>query len=360
MSKINLRRFVDINLQPHVYTNSTGTRNTLALFTPDTSESLTTEFTSLKEVPYSKESSTYKYLEIFFNNGGVKVKVYEGVSYNQITKDTIKSLPIEQIYVGCVTDLSNLDDCYSVLKTLSQSLNSDSTIYGINEKIILAATKSTELDEDSVKNFVVKYSTVLGSEMTIAAYLSQINIDETDSVKDYAFTQENITPEDIGDELFGNLQTNNYNIDVNLTGTIRNCGGNCKDGADLVNNFLRIILQQTCTNKLIELLAQKIKSTTGISKMYAVLSQELERYKNCGYLTTDKIWTDRDLKEIIEGVEYTIIRKGDALNNGYLIKILPMSALTPEERMAHKAPPIRIVIADQYSIRMITIKGDVI
>ena len=371
MSNVNLKRFVDIDIQPHIPQNEITTRDTVALYTYEGTASTTKTFSSMNDVindgTFISSSDTYKYLEMYFNNGGIKAQVYEGISYSDLTTDIIKSLPNEQIYVACVCNDANVEDCYSALKTLTNSLNEDETVYGINEKIILARTKASSgstsaltVDTDLVRHFAVKFSSVLGAEMTIAAYLSQLDVDGVDTVKDYAFTEENIAEENVSDALFGVIIDNNMNTDILLSNAIRNCGGNCKDGSDLINEFTRIILHQTLTNQLVELLTQKIKSTTGISKMYSVIAQELERYKTCGYLTTDKIWTDKTLVISYNNVVYNIISKGDALLNGYVIKILPMSSLSDEDKSKHATPPIYVIIADQYGIRKITINGQVI
>lgn len=360
MSKINLKRFVDINIQPKPESSVLGIRDTVVLFTPDGSLGEYQEFRKLADVTYADTTDTYKYLEMFFNNGGIKARVYEGIAYSDITTSMIKALDNEFICIACVTETAHKQDCYDAMKALAQALEEDADVYGINEKILLASSESSTVDTDKVKNFAVKYSHTLGAEMTIAAYLCQINIDGVDTVQDYAFTQEKITAEDISDNFYGELQTGNFNVDVLLANAIRNCGGNMKDGQDIVNNYVRIILHQTLTDQMLTLLAQKIKSTTGVSKLYAVIAQELEKYKTAGYLTTDKVWLDNDLKVTVNNTDYTIINKGDALLNGYVIKILPMSALTDTDKLEHKAPPIYVVIADQYSIRKITIQGEVI
>lgn len=367
MSEINLKRFVDIDIQPHVTLAASGVRDTVVLFTADGVENASNLFTSMTEVDSYIESlspgvgydTTRAYLQVYFNNGGIKALVKEGVSYSNLTASMIKALDNQYIYIAYAASNSTREACYNAMKTLAQTLNADSTVYGISEKILLASTNVAS-DEDSVKNFAVKYSSQVGAEMTIAAYLSKTNIDGLDTINDYAFTEENITLDIIDDTTYGTVINNNMNVDITLANSTRNCGGNCKDGSDLINEFVRIVLHQTLTEQLTSLLTQKLKSTTGISKMYTVITQELERYRNAGYLTTDKVWTDSDLTVTRNQVTYTIISKGDALINGYHVKILPTSALTTQDKTAHNTPPIYIIIADQYSIRKITINGEVI
>lgn len=367
MSNINLKRFVDIDIVQHVASIVTGTRDTVVLFTSEETDGQEHIVSSLSDANtlYASKPKTLAYLQMYFLNGGAKVRVIENTSYSDITNDVLSSLNNTDICVAYAASDSEKASAYAALKALAIARSAEQTVYGINEKLILAAT-ADENDTASVKNFIVKYATVPGAEMTIAAYLSKIDVYGIDTVYDYAFTQEILsrtTPtlaEDITDTKYGIIIRNNMNVDVYLANAVRNCGGNCKDGADIVNNFVRIVLHQTLTDRLLTLLTQKIKSTSGISKIYTVIANELERYLTCGYLTTDKVWTDEDLKISYNQALYTIIEKGTALTSGYVMRILPFSALTDQDKAQRKAPPIYIVLADQYGIRQITINGEVI
>ena len=136
--------------------------------------------------------------------------------------------------------------------------------------------------------------------------------------------------------------------------------GNLKNGADLVNSYTLIVLHQTLTQRLLELLATKIKGSKGLAQIYATIAQELEAYRSCGYLTTDKIWSEEDLVVTYNSQNYTVITKGTPLNSGYAIKVLPFSSLTVPDKTERKTPPIYVIIADQYGIRKITVNGEVI
>lgn len=361
MSSIDLRRFVNIDIVRHETTISSGSRDTVLLFTAEETDGNQHVISSMSEAEsvYAGKPSTLAYLQMYFRNGGIKVKVVENTIIQNVTNELIDSFDNEYILIAYAAEASQKENVYSSLKTLAQARSVLSTVYGINEKIILASTSSFE-DNTSVKNFAVKCSAVPGAEMTIAAYLSKINVYGVDTIYDYAFTQELISPEDISDEDYGRVIANNMNVDIELVGATRNCGGNCKDGTDIVNEFVRIILHQTLTDRLTSLLAQKIKSSSGLSKIYSVMTEELERYLTSGYLTTDKIWSYDTLSKIHNGQKYDIIEKGTPLTSGYLIKVLPMSALTEQEKQLRRTPPIYVIIAEQYGIRQITINGEVI
>lgn len=369
MANISLKNFVDINIQRSARSKPLGSRGTCVVLTNEGTEGVIENITKANYSDLSQYTQTYKYAKVYFDNDGEELTIITGVAYDT-TDDTttastvagivdiIKELSNENIVVAFALAEQTTDDTsLDVIKAVARAMNSDSTVYGINEKIIIArGTDAT--DTDAIKNLAVKYSTVIGAEMTIGAYLSQIYIYGINTIKDYAFTQEVIVPEEVDNSTFSTLMNNNFNVDIDLQGITRNCGGNTKLSADsVVNTFARIVLQQTLTDRLIALLTSKIQSTDGISKMYATIVDELEYYRSNGFLTTDKIWEYEDWVSE-EGI--TVIEKGTPLLTGYQVKIVPFSAMTPEEKAQHKAPKVYVVLADQYSIRVIQVRGEVI
>ena len=134
---------------------------------------------------------------MFFKNGGVKARII-GQTQLQALEDAISALDDEYICIAYAAPNANVSTTYAALKQIAVSRAANTSIYGINEKIILART-TDKTDDDSVKNFAVKYSSIIGAEMTIAAYLSNVNVYRTDSVYDYMFTQEDLTAEELSD-----------------------------------------------------------------------------------------------------------------------------------------------------------------
>ena len=366
---VDLKRFVDINIKPHVTSQVKGTRDTVRMYIDIHSTELPSVdliVASYANAKASLSEAWFAYIEkeltAYFGNGGNKLHI---VSYTgggstggsgAIIAELQKPENNNEIVV-CFPEQSapGFDAVVSAINGSS---------YGINEKIFVRCTNGIPVsddDEDRRKKVALKYSATKPEVcMTIAAYLSQIDVYKQDSIYDYMFTQENATAETLTDTQYGYLIANNINVDITLANAVRNCGGNCKDGSDLVNEYCRIVLHQTLTDVLIDLLSQKIKNSTGLSKIYTVMCQELSKYVASGYLTTDKCWTDQDMVVTYNGSQYTIIGKGTALENGYLIKILPYESLTEADKLAHKTPPIYVVLASQYGIRMITVNGEVI
>lgn len=374
MNDIDVRRFVDINIKQHVETQISGTRDTLVLYTHEgtrgkISGNTTTSITDNEKLaswaaasaiyPSNTFPDTYKYLSMYFQNAGARVVVIEGIDYDALTVEMIKSLDNQYILVGLCSAKDNATNAYSKLKQIASTREASNDIYGVNEKIIFGRTPTTT-DNDVISNFASKYSTVYGAEMTMAAYLSGIDVYGVSTVNDYMYTAESIDEEVLTDDIYASLVQNNINVDTYFGGNVRNLGGNLKNGADLTNSYVRIILHQTLTERLIELLVTKIKNVDGVGKIYATISKELENYRSCGYLSTDKIWTDKTMTVTVNSKQYTIIEEGTPLTNGYIVKVLPMSSLTDNDKAQRKAPPIYVMIADQYGIRAITVNGEII
>lgn len=376
---IDLKNFVDINIQPAEKSTIEGTRGTVALFVAGTQKTFDVYVDSYENYlnfhKTSIEMTTTQLdttVSIFFTMNGYKLHLIscEFDESGEALISALTNLPTNEIMIMAVDETAMETNVAAEALKAAALHNEQQNVYGIDEKVFITnADVSDDFTEDTelVKNLIIKYGS-RGNEATIAAYLSNINYYETDTVHDYMFTVENYTTQngltnkaiELTNEQYFDLISNNYNVDIDIANSIRNMGGNCKDGEDLVNNFSRIVLHQTLTERLVELLAQKLKSTSGISKIYAAICSELERYKNAGYLTTDKIWTNEDLKISRNGVTYTIIEKGTPLTNGYIVTILPMTSLTDEERTERSAPPIYVILADQYGIRKMTISGEII
>lgn len=200
-----------------------------------------------------------------------------------------------------------------------------------------------------------------GIEMSIAGYLTNIDINRYDSVQDYAFTQEDFNEKTIlpyitvnDNELAKSLLSVNVNFIGELINKSRNLGGNDSNGNSVINMFMLICLHQTLAEKLTSLLITKIKyNQTGLSQISAVLNKELQKYVDNGYLTTNKTWVNDDL--YYKGT--LVIKKNTPLSLGYRYVILPFSSLDPEEVKNKELPDIYILIADSYGIRKIDVFG---
>lgn len=362
---INIKRFVNIDITHHEASTTNSIRDVAVLMTSEGTTSIEDKtFSSLSEFKadstYANLTETSKYAEMFFNNSGIKLHIFCGISSSNDIISTIDKLPNEEIVIAYCGNESEIEKA-ALSMTSNEGSTSDITkVYGINRKIFVARLESAT-DKKSINDFVVKISSITGAEMTIAAYLTTIKIYGSDTIKDYAFTKETIKAETNDDTILGNVLDNNMNVDMTLANATRNLGGNMTNGYDLVNEYTLIVMHQTISSRLVSLLTEKIKGNSGTSAIYTAIASELGRYITNGYLAQDKVWTD-ETKTYTDskGKTYTLIEQNTPLTLGYKIAVLPFSSLSDEDRAAHKCPPIYIFVADSYGIRNITINGEVI
>lgn len=381
MSLVDIRNFVDINIKSKTVASITSTRETTVLFTNDSKliASGSIVFSSLSEVEAKVGASNldssvgYKYAKVYFEAGGVKLKaIYSATITDTVILPLVNNLAEEEIVIG-LCDTAKVGASAEVALALAQKYNAQTASYGVAQKLFLGAIGYTEFTGNtskyanpSVDNFALKVGDLTkqtGCEMTIGAYLSRIDFYGINTVQDYAYTKESLDVTGYPDNLNAivkDVLSNNANITIEIANSVRNVGGNLTSGEDLVNKFSLIVLHQTLSQRVFNTLSQKIKGNSAITALYSSISQELNRYITCGYLTTEKYWTNPDLTLSYNNKTYTLITQGTALTQGFKITILPLSSLTDEDKQEHKAPYIYVILADSYGIRKVVINGEVI
>lgn len=381
MSLVDIRNFVDINIKSKTVASITSTRETTILFTNDNKliASGSIVFSSLSEVEAKVGASNldssvgYKYAKVYFEAGGVKLKaIYSATITDTVILPLVNNLAEEEIVIG-LCDTAKVGASAEVALALAQKYNAQTTSYGVAQKLFLGAIGYTEFTGNtskyanpSVDNFALKVGDLTkqtGCEMTIGAYLSRIDFYGINTVQDYAYTKESLDVTGYPDNLNAivkDVLSNNANMTIEIANSVRNVGGNLTSGEDLVNKFSLIVLHQTLSQRVFNTLSQKIKGNSAITALYSSISQELNRYITCGYLTTEKYWTNPDLTLSYNNKTYTLITQGTALTQGFKITILPLSSLTEEDKQEHKAPYIYVILADSYGIRKVVINGEVI
>lgn len=354
---LNLDKFIKIIIKSGENSSRFASRDTAVLLcdTLNVISPASADYTLLEsredlDKNVSNPSETLKkYVRIFFDNKGVKLKL---VKINGTIKETIKSLDRDLITIAYCSDASS---------RLTKADFPDNITNTSDQKILVTWDTLNDgysyLNENTSQFFIVKYGNP-GVEMTVLAYLTNINGYYYESVQDYDFTVEELREEyytQPSDTIVEGAIVKNYNVDAELAGELRNIGGNDTRGYSLVNDFMMILLSQTLSDKLLNVITSKIKyNQNGLNIIQSTIIQELDRYVNCGYLTKDKVWTD-DTLIVPEG--YTLITKNTPLKQGYKFIILPFSTLTDAEKNNHELPKIYLLLAESYSIRSIEING---
>ena len=375
----------------------------------DSETSGTVKYTKKTDVRYA---NLYKYLKVYFDNGGIKCRLAysdadlstKGANVSDLI-DKISKLDDKYIVIAfCTfgvnpTSTSNLENINSIAKALDEmyygkkastikgntiNLSTKGTVNGIHRKLLLARATYSDYTGSNVyssNSLIVKYATEraddedsskfveqTGDEMSIGAYLSNIDVYSSNLIKGYCYTAENCYPDttdgdiskEVDDTMYESLSKRHWTFVYNLANANRAIGGDTCAGYSFVNEFVLIVLHQTLTNQLIKMLVNKPIDSTVCGLINATLSTELNKYISNGYLTTTKTWYDDNLTVKKNGVTYTIIEYGTNLTSGYKVVVLPLSSLTRSERQEHKAPSAYIILADHDEIRTIDINGEVI
>lgn len=395
---VNLRRFVDINVQKVTRTAVNPTRDTAVLFaSADTNVTETATFISgafntagayvltkldgttivINATDQVANGTVFKYARIFFDNGGVKLEV----RVEAMSLATLQALGTDKIIVTCAAG-SNSTSLTATEVAVIAAYNaarayagaSETNEYGPSAKIFFTnttyntTTQTPDVATFTQNNICVKLGDP-GIEMTMMAYLTKINAYGQNTIHDYAFTIESInalTPETISgnnvtddDTKVGACMTANVLVDTVLANKIRNVGGNLIDSSDLVNSFILIVLQQTLQEALVNVLTNKLSGAEGTVIIYNAMVAELNKYVTCGFLAAGN-WIDEAWNVKYNDQTFTVIDENERMNLGYKVYVVPFAAMTLEDVQSHAAPPVYIALCNAYGIRKITVEGKVL
>ena len=231
----------------------------------------------------------------------------------------------------------------------------------------------------------VKYCTktdsqnnLIDSALLIGAYFSKINLDGANTIKDYAYTREQligingitINPsedeltEQEFDDLINNGTTNGgyYNLINTVGNNVVNFGGNLAtvNNVAIHTDFGAIAVERDITYSVLErMLGKQYLTEQGISNVKAAINAQLQRYKTNGYLNVGASYSGEDLTITYNGVRYEIIKHGTTLTQGFYIYSVPMNNLSVVDRQARKFTPIYVVLETQSGARVVEITGEV-
>lgn len=398
---LDLRNFVQVNINYHTAAVSSVDRGIVTLITANTtysgnpykgeifySESEYAKAHAAAPTAVKNDTSLDLYVKSFFANKGKGLQIIGGYTGNATDSEiaawigtVLAALDYRFVIITSDCSVAALEmvaiataSTNVVLSPLTQE-STVPTFSGLNEKFFVSSsndpTFTSSLGED-VQNFVVKIG-MKGCEMMAAAFLSQIKITEGPTISDYNFTIENVQafkdaedPADpqpivIEDNDTGvTLINNNLNFDTTLVNAIRNIGGNTTSGADITNYYIRILLTQDITEKVLRVLVSKIRlNQEGINRVQNAIQIEMNKYIDNGYLNQEFIWTEENLEFSWNNQSYRICSRNEPLVKGYKCVILPVSSLTRAQKESHAFPPVYILLADQTGIRSVLIRGDV-
>lgn len=302
---IDISNFVDVNIQHHVnqlkeskfdiigLVKSGADNNTYRMDNSD-------DVASLKE-KLGDTSAQSKWLDVFCENGGHAI---------QFADSNVK--------------LDSNVMCYVTFDNLNEIKLTDDSI--------------CECTGDNVS-------------AVVCAYLSTIDFNVADSVKDVEFTQ---VIENSGKVAKQNSTIADSTYAAEIAGIGYILGGFVKDTTyTIVNEFARNCMIQLIRETVFNVLASKIRvDNAGIRAVKNAVSRVLTKFVNNGYISTNKMWADADL---YNGNEL-IVAHNAPLANGYVVYTDPISADNIKEKTL---PTIYILYGDQVGVRKIVVTGEV-
>jgi hypothetical protein len=360
---IDIRNFVNININRNVQLTLDGSRPVVRLYGTTYEGTLigcnsdytkfytSTDNTTAANITNAKDK---QFAKVFFANGGCKLMMIK----DALPTDTDSLMKIPDEHVILATEATMTAE---QINTFAEVLNS---LKGIHQKIFV--NRITTAPTTTSSFIVSKYSDVEGSEMAIAAYLSQIKFYENGSPVDYDFTKENITDADGNHDTLGKSLTftdpdtlikNSFNFEMQVGEDYYNIGGNSTDGQDVVEQLGIIIMQQDLTTSVFKTLASKVSGQKGIAAIRTAMSEVLDNFVSSGFLITNQVWTKSDLvlPNKVDGNKpnETVITKNTPLSAGYIIH---MFRLSTNLRKVYAA----IVVATNKGIRYVEVDGKAI
>ena len=378
---LKLTNFIKVNINNYkkLITSSVSSYDTAVLIYYDSTMSETDPFiqtlanptTTISGDSVSGLTNIADYITAFFNNSGRFLQVIKTKTLASSADliSLLENVPTNYKIVGFVCNQSGTVISESTFRGYASAYNSNFAEEKLYQKIFVAEVAySTGTTADlpasvNIENYVLKYGS-LGISASILAYFTNMSIFTTNSVQDYAFTQENYINDSVNskyyyfnnNDLVTTAMDRNINIDSYIAGSVRNLGGNDTAGYDLTNQFMLLVLHEELTNSLMSLIASKIKyNQYGSAAVSAVANSVLNKFVSNGYLNPGEEWVDNDL--YYKGIK--IVSKNEILYSGYKVQILPFSTLTSEEKESHQLPDLYVLIADSYGIRKIVVSGSV-
>ena len=286
--------------------------------------------------------------------------------------------------------------CISACNTLQSASNIQAFMELINSAtapnklLVLNSTNdASDVDKESglrdIHNLVYKYysavtvsgneptttPTTCSAEFTIAAYLSQINLTQANSIRDYCFTDESAV---INNTLYdktlipagvSSSDYDEYKEYLNFTDQIGrqyvNFGGDTLIGTSIMAEWGAIASENAVVYAVLSTMLQKQYLTDGgLTNILASINNALSDYITNGFLETNTTYTGQTRYKTYGNQSYVLVANGQELPNGYVVVSIPMSRLTVQDRINKKFTPIFVFMQTMGGAREVEITGDIL
>lgn len=207
---------------------------------------------------------------------------------------------------------------------------------------------------------------LVDAALLIGAYFTQVNLNGSETIKDYCYTAETLSlldttvtaSEEVTQQDYSKLMAGNYNFIDSIGTNIINFGGNLMNGVSLSIDFATICVENDiCSATLSEMVGKLYLNQAGLVSLVAKINSQLTRYQGNGYIKTNSSYSGESLYIRYNGKDYTVVETNEWLINGYKIFAVPVSDISVEDRTNKQFPPIYVIIESLAGARTVKISG---
>lgn len=361
---ISLNNFVNVNFEAKRYSALVSSYPMSVIISKEAQKDGVFESLDDFQAVYSTTTTElYKAALVYFENGGNTLMVAKREADDTISQVLDRIKDQEFIFFYCSDTVTDVEA--QAVGTQLESLKAPN-------KKIYCITDSNENAKDSgqdttlsskLANFnyvAMKYSTKTSHAATaIMAYFSNINLNGTNTVKDYAKTSERVIAEDLSDTEYNTLMSRNYNVTTKVGNKYEfNCGGNLSNGVAIEEQFGLIAIENDIVSTLMTfLLTKPAMVNASLTSIQVSVQSVLARYTTNGLLRPDAIYTGTGEAVSYNGRNYPLITTNTILTPGYVVYVLPLTALTDNDKATKTAPPVYVYLSVAGTIRKVNVEG---
>lgn len=225
----------------------------------------------------------------------------------------------------------------------------------------------------SITSGATEYSLV-DAALLIGAYYSQVNLNGSETIKDYCYTPEKLVDntdvlainnfnngiENVSDDDYDALVNANANFIDMIGSSVVNFGGNLLNGVSIHTDFGACAAENDVTYAVLNtMLKKQYLTAAGLNKIISVISASLTRYKSNGYLELGALYTGETITRNYNGIQFTIIKNNSSISQGYYVTAIPMASISDDDKEKRKFTPVYVILQTAYGARVIEIAGEV-
>lgn len=276
-------------------------------------------------------------------------------------QDKKRTLPTELIAVA-----KNTDAPYRVMIFTSLCYNSlaqdTSETAPANVKSALEAMSSIE--RVGVMIYAGSEISAKAPAMELAAYLCNINLDESTAFSDITYTdmsevKSDVPATDVGSNYSDFSKIANFNDTVTKNFVL--FGGNMTNGVPITTQFGAICAENDVVSAALNAMLNKLPlNDNGLATVVSYINDRIVRYINNGYLNQNTTYSGLTEVSSYNSSNVRLISKKQALPQGYLIATIPMMYLTATDRANKTFTPIYVYMETLSGARTIQINGKIL